>query len=794
MRPTDTPRYGTLLVILFALVITTRDHVGAQGQVSPGAASGAVALRLAATAHPQLPGHPSQYWYVHDAARGTSTVAAAVPVATGQRFAQAIDLIADGQYSNGLALIDRAALAGSPLEAYAHYYTGVALAGLGRYTDADTAYTTAASLRPSGYLSEALPLKIADIALGMGDRKRAIDTLEAIEDKKLSVAEDVFLQLGRAYELAGRKDDALEAYRRVYYDFPMSVQASDAQSALERLQTLDSRPRNMFELEMARAEKLFAARRWAQARAGFDVLRRVATGDDRDLVNLRIAECDYYLDRHRAARDTLRPYQDGGAREAEARFFYLTATRALGSHDSYLSLARDLINDFPDSSWAEEALNNLASHYILVDDDAQADVVFREVLQKFPRSRHSERAAWKVGWRLYRDRKFAEAAGIFEWAAAAHPRADYRPSWLYWAARSRDQVGEPSVANERYRLVIADYQNSYYGRLAAKLLAARRDASGSDGIDVPPVRPALPPPVVTDTLIRELVALRLYETAQQEIQYAQRVWGDSAQLQATVAFIRHNQGLTLKGVDRFNAIRGAITMMRRAYPQFMAAGGEELPPDVLRIIFPIDYWPLITKYSKHHELDPFLVTALIAQESTFTPEIRSHANAYGLMQLVPAAGRQYARKVGIRYSQSLLTQPEPNVRLGTEYLKDVSERFGGVHYALASYNAGPHRVAQWLKETPSLPQDEFIDNIPFPETQNYVKRILGTAEDYRRLYGGGLLDPDSSLTAERKAVSGATTAAKPATAKPTTSTTRSKATPKRSTPRKPARSTSRTRR
>ena len=62
-------------------------------------------------------------------------------------------------------------------------------------------------------------------------------------------------------------------------------------------------------------------------------------------------------------------------------------------------------------------------------------------------------------------------------------------------------------------------------------------------------------------------------------------------------------------------------------------------------------------------------------------------------------------------------------------------------FALASYNAGEHRVQRWVNETPDLPQDEFIDNIPFPETQNYVKRILGTAEDYRRLYGEGVQPP-----------------------------------------------------
>ena len=74
------------------------------------------------------------------------------------------------------------------------------------------------------------------------------------------------------------------------------------------------------------------------------------------------------------------------------------------------------------------------------------------------------------------------------------------------------------------------------------------------------------------------------------------------------------------------------------------------------------------------------------------------------------------------------------MRIGTAYFADKIREFGGVHLALASYNAGETPVRRWMRENPNLPQDEFIDDIPYPETQQYVKRLLGTAEDYRRLY------------------------------------------------------------
>jgi soluble lytic murein transglycosylase len=186
----------------------------------------------------------------------------------------------------------------------------------------------------------------------------------------------------------------------------------------------------------------------------------------------------------------------------------------------------------------------------------------------------------------------------------------------------------------------------------------------------------------------------------------------------------------------------------------------------------------------------------MAQESTFTAEIRSHANAYGLMQIIPATGRRYARKLGISpFNTAMLRQPEINVRIGTQYFRDLIDRFGGSHFALASYNAGESRVDRWNDERPGIPQDEFIDDIPFPETQNYVKRILGTAEDYRYLYGGGLLDPTtmrpSAAAAAPAASSKAATAAKSSSAKKTTA---KKTTTKKSTAKKPASSSSRSRR
>jgi soluble lytic murein transglycosylase len=746
LRGEHSRRSSRLAAAVLVLAVATPSGFGQETPPDP-ARRASLSGRLAPTDHPPLPEELSQYWIVPEQSAARTSATGRAPDTALGRFARGARMIVDEDYAAGHALVRDPGLADTPVARYARYYAGVALHELDRLTEADAALTALVDDAPEGYLAEAGTLRLAAVALDLDDPARAEDLLEELSTGKPSDPADVLFRLGRAEEAQDHREHALDAYRRVYYDHPLSAQAADAQEAIERLETASLIPGDRFTIALARAERLFSARRWAQARAAFDSLSKAAQGENRTLIALRLAECDYYLDRFRASRDALRPYLDGGAREAEARFFHLTTTRALGNRTTYVSLARGLVEDHPESEWAAETLNNLATHYVVLDDDEQADRVFRELLRRFPRHRYSERAAWKVGWRAYLAGRYAEVAEIFESAASTFPRADYRPSWLYWSGRARDRAGDQQTANERYHLAATDYRNTYYGRLAMRILAPR----GVPAVQ-PTVAPAsgedVPSPMVpTEDLIRELARLELYDDALREVEYARQAWGDSPRLEATVAWVRHQQGLSLRGMERFAALRGAINTMRRAYPQFMAAGGEDLPPDVLRIIFPLDYWTLIRKYSDLHRLDPYLIAALMAQESTFTPEIRSSANAYGLMQIIPATGRQLARTLGIRrFATSMLTQPETNVRMGTKYFKDMLDRFGGAHFALAGYNAGPHRVVDWLKETPGLAQDEFIDNIPFPETQNYVKRILGTAEDYRRLYGpDGVLDPNARL-------------------------------------------------
>jgi len=703
---------------------------------APSARRGAdvAVATLSHTIHPPVARDASQLWMAP--ASSDRTTAAANPAHA--HLQAALRFYADEKYEQSLSRFSSAAAAKSPLRAHAAYYAGVSELRLHRFEAARKRF---AELRNTpGYVGEAAALGEAEAAHAMGDFGDAAKIYEDILDEAAIDVPAIWLSLANA-ALADRDPKrAAAAYLHLYYEFPLSEHAVQAEGPLQTLPEVQQiAPGNTrYKLEMGRGERLFSGRRYADARISFVRLKPHASDADAELVSLRLAEIEYFQGRYSNAREALRPFLTSGARQAEARFFYLMSQRGLRNDSMFEQLVRALEQDFPDSTWAEEALNNLATFYIQRDRDDEADEVLRGMYGRFPRGRYAERAAWKSGWAAYRKGDMGEVVRYFESAATSFPRSDYRPAWLYWSGRARAAMGDGPGSIERYQLTIADYHNTYYGRLAEGILRKQGVPLGQSRLvfaqtAVPRGEDDYFPP--TEATIRTLLAAGLYEPAVKELEFARAKWGDSPGITATIAWANKQMAASESGSEQFALARGSITLMKRAYPQFMASGGDQLPREILTTIFPLQYWDLIKKYSAEQGLDPYLVAALTAQESTFVRDIKSHAGAYGLMQMMPPTGRQYARKLKLRYSLRLLTTAETNIRMGTMYFADLIRQFGGVHLALASYNAGETPVRRWMRENEGLPQDEFIDSITYPETQQYVKRLLGTAEDYRRLYG-----------------------------------------------------------
>jgi len=466
-------RAPSLAGLLFTIIM-----IGVPSAQQPADQSGAVRqpVLLKPTVHPRISEDPSKLWMAPARRPTVRDAQARAEPGRGManEFAAAVKLEVEGNFVKALPIMMQPSLRQGPLGDYALYYQGFAEMRLGRTADARRTFQTLQAKPPVGYLVEGAALREAECDEALGDSAAALEVYERLAKSRTTAPGDVLMRLGRAARAVGSTEKAVEAFMRVVYEFPFGDLAPIASSELETLPVAPlAAGTNRYKLEMGRAERLFGAKRYMHARPVFEALRPLAQGDDRELVSLRLAECDYMLKRPRNARDGVRPYADKAARQGEALYFYAVSVRDLGDQAEYLRIVRRIVNEFPTQSWAEEALNNLATYYILQDDDDKADEVFRELYEKFPAGHYAERAAWKIGWRAYKTRHYADTIRVFESAAAQFPRSDYRPPWLYWSAKAYEALRDIAEAQSRYTLVATDYLNTYYGRLAVTHLEGR---------------------------------------------------------------------------------------------------------------------------------------------------------------------------------------------------------------------------------------------------------------------------------------------------------------------------------
>ena len=157
-----------------------------------------------------------------------------------------------------------------------------------------------------------------------------------------------------------------------------------------------------------------------------------------------------------------------------------------------------------------------------------------------------------------------------------------------------------------------------------------------------------------------------------------------------------------------------------------------LPDAVMRTIYPLKYTATIREVSEENDLEPAFVASVIYTESRFRPHVKSHREAYGLMQLLPQSARFIQRKSGIKGDYR---DPEVNIELGTWFLGYLNDRYKGEErLMLAAYNSGEGNVDAWVSDDGF----DIAKDIPYKETRHYVNKALEARQIYRELYGKNL--------------------------------------------------------
>ncbi|HEX7958207.1 MAG TPA: lytic transglycosylase domain-containing protein, partial [Pyrinomonadaceae bacterium] len=379
---------------------------------------------------------------------------------------------------------------------------------------------------------------------------------------------------------------------------------------------------------------------------------------------------------------------------------------------------------------------------------------------------------FELAWAAHEAKNYAESSRLLaeHLADYADRNTDNRGKAGYWAARDSERAGTVGEAQALYRALLERYEANWYGYLAQQRLDALKNAGQAgerpfktDRATVERAAENLKPVTVAEETAGPAEAARLTRAEQ----LSAAGWDEAAhaELDRALEGKQTSPRLNLAKAQLYRARNDnvqALNVLRRSFPDYSQMEPEEMTPEEWDVFYPLAFWDTIRQESAARGLDPYTVAGLIRQESVFNPRAVSHADAYGLMQLLVPTARLSARRAGVSdaiTTETLLSNPRMNIQLGTSYLREQLDKYGRIEYVAAAYNAGPGRVVQWRASLP-LQMDEWAEAIPFRETRGYVQGVVRNMLQYRRLYDEqGRFRPEVGTRAPRRDI---TQAAQPA--------------------------------
>lgn len=326
---------------------------------------------------------------------------------------------------------------------------------------------------------------------------------------------------------------------------------------------------------------------------------------------------------------------------------------------------------------------------------------FKEVQSLYPSAK--EEALWTAGWTYYLARDYRNANEIFSKIYASYNDTKY----LYWKNRCSELSGSPEISkvsfskknaqlNNFYAFLSVLKENQKLPAVEKTTLKAKMNGPASERIEI------LTRLGFKQEAVLELIHMTKKDPTQNELVYISSY---------------------LKELGNYKMAIASISKVPYS---------EELHG----LFYPSCYWPAVEEASRKNDIDPFLILSVMREESRFDPEARSIAGAMGLMQLMPQTANRISKnhKITLKHSSDLY-DAKTNILIGSYYLKHLLKTFNSIPVAVAAYNAGEDIVKEWLKNGNYSTIDEFIEDIPYNETHNYVKKVMTSYFEYMRANG-----------------------------------------------------------
>ncbi len=643
-----------------------------------------------------------------------------------------------GRSRQAIQLLESVGRANSHLEDWRLYALADSARALENLPTAERALSTLLVQQPDSPIRSQAIVLGAEIARQNGDPDSALEWID--QARRDGIALDLAEQIERlAWEIGNetqRTDLKEVAARRLLTHHPEAAQelkviqiftregvqlelhqilsSSDLQMRAHRLLDRDLPEDALESLELIDVENrglswlLLHAEALTEDRRGLEAYRELQHLETNDPVN----EVEIAWQRALAAIDASK------ARKGRRNLSQSERTQMLQIALQQLRRIDELDVD-PESS--TRALKLLFAKISDEDDFEEARSVLLRLQQIDPEDTTGRRYLWRLGWQAYVQRDYPVAIGYWSELESTYPYTSEARSGRYWTGRAHEALGHTSRAREILEEIIASDIEDFYSRHASARLSHKVIEPSGDITN--PTEPWPEDPLLERALW--LSDLGLEELALIELEALEGRADQRAQWAAEAIILARN-----------GRRRDSIRSLARAFPALGRPNQAIVPEDALRLYYPLDFRNIIERYAADKNLSPYLVFAMIRQESAFDVEAKSWAGARGLMQLMPATGRELAQRMGLRYSTDRLSDPDFSVRLGTSYYSQVLDMFNGNHeLALAGYNGGPYRIKKLWRQAGSNPElDTFLENLGLEETKTYVKRILLFEYSYKRLY------------------------------------------------------------
>jgi soluble lytic murein transglycosylase len=409
-----------------------------------------------------------------------------------------------------------------------------------------------------------------------------------------------------------------------------------------------------------------------------------------------------------------------------------------------------------------------------------ASQYYRSILERFPEGDYAPESSWYFIRRQLQAGNWASAKRLLETHLADYPNARSSPKAAFWLGRVAETTGETQAAQLAFEQTRQQYPLTYFAFRASQALEGTYSHRPLQAWATQPKQvqyPLQPPsaawlalgqgllPAKAQAVFEELKAIGAYSDALAYFQAslqpqkpdlqalsAQRLQQDKGQPlpaktlqsqrqqvqrytaeQALLSLTLHEEGQIAEGI---RVLRDALDLQQQV--DRLLGQPVTVPSLVQRLLlYPCPYGPLIQTEAQKRQLDPFLVQALMREESYFNPLALSSSQAMGLMQLLVPTAREVAGWNGLPFEPMALMLPQVNVQLGTHYLAYLHQRFeGNSMLAVGAYNGGPNAMQGWVDHRASLlPQnpDWFVEQIPYEQSRTYIEKVFASYWNYLSL-------------------------------------------------------------